>query len=151
MSFLHKVFRVVEEDEELLSQFPEFVKGAEFKVLSISKVGESTGMTSVQFKNGPYVHVKTATHPEIKGQDSWFWCFYCEDTMDQLKEIEELASDFFPEAPKNQFDGMEITVRLEEAKSRVNGYEPILCKPPPIISSSLKNSSNFLTGLSKHK
>lgn len=32
MSFLNKVFRVIEEDEELLSQFPEFVKGAEFKV-----------------------------------------------------------------------------------------------------------------------
>ena len=111
MNFLNKVFRVIEEDEELLSQFPEFVKGAEFKVLSISKVGESTGMTSVQFKNGPYVHVKTATHPEISGQDSWFWRFYSEE-IDHLEELEELSSDQYgssEDIPRNLFNGKDIT------------------------------------------
>lgn len=122
MSFLNKVFRVIEEDEELLSQFPEFVKGSEFKVLSISKVGESTGMTSVQFKNGPYVHVKTATHPEIIGQDSWFWCFYS-DEIDHLEELEELSSDQYgssEDVPRNLFNGKDITAQLYKMAGQEN-------------------------------
>lgn len=117
MNLVNKVFEIIEDDEELLMQFPELKKGVVFKVVTVAERDRDyeDGITSVKIKNGPYLHVN--------GRDSWFWCFYYEDTMDQLKEIEELASDFFPEAPKNQFDGMEITVRLEEAKSRVNGYE----------------------------
>lgn len=117
MTLVDKVFEIIEEDEELLMQFPEFKKGTVFKVVTVAERDRDyeDGITSVKIKNGPYLH--------INGRDSWFWCFYCEDTMNQLKEVEELASDFFPEAPMNTFDGMEITVRLEEAKNRVNGYE----------------------------
>ncbi|BAQ22730.1 inhibitor of host Lon protease [Edwardsiella phage PEi20] len=114
MKLVDKVFEIVEDDEELLIQFPEMKKGVTFKVVAVDN-DHADGITAVQIRNGKYIH--------INSKDSWFWCFYCGDTMHQLKEVEELASDFWPAKPMNTFDGMEITVRLEEAKTRVNGYE----------------------------
>lgn len=137
MSLVNKVFEIISDDEELQMQFPELKKGVVFKVVTVAERDRDyeDGITSVKIKNGPYLHVND--------RDSWFWCFYCEDTMDQLKEIEELASDFFPEAPKNQFDGMEITVRLEEAKSRVNGYEANLMQAAADYIQQLEKQLEF--------
>lgn len=116
MILVNKVFEIIEDDEELLMQFPELKKGTVFKVVTVAERDRDyeDGITSVKIKNGPYIHVN--------GRDSWFWCFYCEDTMDQLKEVEELASDFFPEAPMNLFEGREISECLENIADELNNY-----------------------------
>ena len=116
MNLVNKVFEIIEDDEELLMQFPELKKGVIFKVVTTAERDRDyeDGITSVKIKNGPYLHVN--------GRDSWFWCFYCEDTMDQLKEIEELASDFFPEVPSGQFDGLPIVERLDSIVDELGGY-----------------------------
>lgn len=116
MTLVDKVFEIIEEDEELLMQFPEFKKGTVFKVVTVAERDRDyeDGITSVKIKNGPYLH--------INGRDSWFWCFYCEDTMNQLKEVEELASDFFPEAPMNLFEGREISECLENIADELTSY-----------------------------
>lgn len=117
MSLVNKVFEIIEDDEELLEQFPEMKVGTVFKVITVDKEnGHEDGITSVKIKNGPYLH--------INARDSWFWCFYCEDGMYQLKEIEEYDSDLFPAVTLGFFDdGQPITDHLEAAKIRVNGYE----------------------------
>lgn len=125
MNILNKCFKIIEEDEELLAQFPEFVKGAEFKVLSIDArdYEHSDGIIAVQFKNGPYVHVKSATHPNMKAEESWFWCFYCTDNMDQLEELEELSSDQYgssEDIPRNLFNGKDITAQLYKMAGQEN-------------------------------
>lgn len=86
MSLIGKVFEIISDDEELQMQFPELKKGVVFKVVNVAERDRDyeDGITLIKIKDGPYLHVN--------GRDSWFWCFYCEDTMDQLKEIEELAS-----------------------------------------------------------
>lgn len=116
MSLIGKVFEIISDDDELLMQFPELKKGVVFKVVTTAERDRDyeDGITSVKIKNGPYLHVN--------GRDSWFWCFYCEDTMDQLKEIEELASDMFPEIPSGQFDGLPIVERLDAIVDELGGY-----------------------------
>ena len=116
MSLIGKVFEIITDDEELLMQFPELKKGVVFKVVTTAERDRDyeDGITSVKIKNGPYLHVN--------GRDSWFWCFYCEDTMDQLKEIEELASDMFPEVPTGMFDGLPIVERLDAIVDELGGY-----------------------------
>lgn len=116
MSLVGKVFEIIADDEELLMQFPELKKGVVFKVVTTAArdYDHEDGITSVKIKNGPYLHVN--------GRDSWFWCFYCEDTMGQLKEIEELASDVFPEIPSGQFDGAPIVERLDAIVDELGGY-----------------------------
>ena len=116
MNLVNKVFEIIEDDEELQMQFPELKKGVVFKVVTVAERDRDyeDGITSVKIKNGPYLHVN--------GRDSWFWCFYCEDTMDQLKEIEELASDMFPEIPSGQFDGLPIVERLDAIVDELGGY-----------------------------
>ena len=109
MSLIGKCFKIVEDDEELTMQFPEMIPDVEFKVLTM----ENDGITSVQIKNGPCIH--------IKERDSWFWCFYCKDTMHQIEEIEELASDQYPERIMNNlYQGVEITRQLEEISGELN-------------------------------
>lgn len=116
MSLIGKVFEIITDDEELLMQFPELKKGVVFKVVTTAERDRDyeDGITSVKIKDGPYLHVN--------GRDSWFWCFYCEDTMDQLKEIEELASDMFPEIPSGMFDGLPIVERLDNIVDELGGY-----------------------------
>lgn len=116
MNLVNKVFEIIEDDEELLMQFPELKKGVIFKVVTTAERDRDyeDGITSVKIKNGPYLHVN--------GRDSWFWCFYCEDTMHQLEEIEELASDMFPEVPSGQFDGLPIVERLDSIVDELGGY-----------------------------
>lgn len=116
MSLVNKVFEIISDDEELQMQFPELKKGVVFKVVTVAERDRDyeDGITSVKIKNGPYLHVN--------GRDSWFWCFYCEDTMDQLKEIEELASDMFPEIPTGLFDGLPIVERLDAIVDELGGY-----------------------------
>ncbi|QEA10556.1 inhibitor of host Lon protease [Enterobacter phage vB_EhoM-IME523] len=116
MSLVNKVFEIISDDEELQMQFPELKKGVVFKVVTVAERDRDyeDGITSVKIKNGPYLHVN--------GRDSWFWCFYCEDTMDQLKEIEELASDMFPEVPTGMFDGLPIVERLDAIVDELGGY-----------------------------
>lgn len=116
MSLVNKVFEIISDDEELQMQFPELKKGIVFKVVTVAERDRDyeDGITSVKIKNGPYLHVN--------GRDSWFWCFYCEDTMDQLKEIEELASDMFPEVPTSMFDGLPIVERLDAIVDELDGY-----------------------------
>ncbi|UIS65598.1 inhibitor of host Lon protease [Enterobacter phage vB_EclM_Q7622] len=116
MSLIGKVFEIITDDEELLMQFPELKKGVVFKVVTTAERDRDyeDGITSVKIKDGPYLHVN--------GRDSWFWCFYCEDTMDQLKEIEELASDMFPEVPTGMFDGLPIVERLDAIVDELGGY-----------------------------
>lgn len=116
MSLIGKVFEIISDDDELLMQFPELKKGVVFKVVTVAERDRDyeDGITSVKIKDGPYLHVN--------GRDSWFWCFYCEDTMDQLKEIEELASDMFPEIPSGTFDGLPIVERLDNIVDELVGY-----------------------------
>lgn len=116
MSLIGKVFEIISDDDELLMQFPELKKGVVFKVVTTAERDRDyeDGITSVKIKDGPYLHVN--------GRDSWFWCFYCEDTMDQLKEIEELASDMFPEVPTGMFDGLPIVERLDAIVDELGGY-----------------------------
>lgn len=116
MSLIGKVFEIISDDDELLMQFPELKKGVVFKVVTTAERDRDyeDGITSVKIKDGPYLHVN--------GRDSWFWCFYCEDTMGQLKEIEELASDMFPEIPTGLFDGLPIVERLDAIVDELGGY-----------------------------
>lgn len=117
MSLVNKVFEIISDDEELQMQFPELKKGVVFKVVTVAERDRDyeDGITSVKIKNGPYLHVN--------GRDSWFWCFYCEDTMDQLKEIEELASDQYgssEDVPRNLFNGKDITAQLYKMAGQEN-------------------------------
>lgn len=139
MSLVNKVFEIIEEDEELLMQFPEFKKGTIFKVVTVAERDRDyeDGITSVKIKNGPYLHVN--------GRDSWFWCFYCEDTMGQLKEIEELSSDFFPEAPApmNLFEGREISECLENIADELTSYNGSLVLQAAAYIRQLEKSLEF--------
>ena len=115
MNLVNKCFKVIEEDEELLMQFPEFKLDTEFKVITTDTGnGNPDGITSVQIKGGDYIHVNS--------RDSWFWCFYCQDTLRQIEEVEELASDVFPAVPMNLYEGHEITECLENIADELNNY-----------------------------
>lgn len=115
MSLINKCFKIIGDDDELTGQFPELVKGVEFKVVEVD-AELTSGITAVQIKNGPYIHVK--------GRDSWFWCLWCEETMEQLQEVEELASDQYPELPEmsNMYQGEEISKCLEDIADELNHY-----------------------------
>lgn len=142
MNLLNKCFKIVEDDEELRKQFPELEVGVEFKVVAVDNDDfspEKHGITAVQIKNGPYIHVKS--------RDTWFWCFYCSDTMYQLKEVEELASDFFPEAPKHLFDGKPIAERLSKlaknSDAEYDYYEGNLLRAAVIYIEQLEKQLAF--------
>lgn len=106
MNLVNKCFKIIEEDEELLDQFPEFKHGTEFKVISTDTAnGKPDGIIAVQIKGGDYIHVNS--------RDSWFWCFYCQDTLYQIEEIEELSSDQYkiPDTA-HLFKGRDIASQL---------------------------------------
>ena len=75
-------FEIIEEDDELVEQFPELTVGTQFKVVHMI----CEGIVAIQIKNGPYLSI--AENP-----NAWFWCFWMSDNYNQIKKIEELASD----------------------------------------------------------
>lgn len=83
MGLIGKQFEVVINDDELTEQFPQFVPGFKFQVVDVDKE-YATGITVViDLLTNKFITIKDPTpHGE-----SWFWCFYNEDTMRELKEI----------------------------------------------------------------
>lgn len=118
MNLINKCFRIITPDEELIKQFPELTPGTEFKVIETGNehVGEDAdGIIAVQIKNGPYIHVKS--------RESWFWCLFCEDTMNELEEIPELASDQYPAVDlSNLYQGAEMPDQLEAIADELNDW-----------------------------
>lgn len=86
MGLIGKQFEVIENDDELSEQFPMFIPGFKFQVISVVNEDdlEMCGITAVidLLTN----KIITINDPTPHGE-SWFWCFYSEDTMHQIKEI----------------------------------------------------------------
>lgn len=86
MELIGKQFEVIENDDELTEQFPQFVPGFKFQVINAVNEDdlETCGITAVidLLTN----KIITINDPTPFGE-SWFWCFYSEDTMHQIKEI----------------------------------------------------------------
>lgn len=110
-----RCYRIVREDGELISQWPELKPGCEFKACKV----ENGGVTALQVRGGRYINIK-------EEKDTWYWCFFCEDTSAEIEEIEELASD--PVDVINHmgiFGGRRISSCLsrEAAQENNDGYE----------------------------
>lgn len=104
---VNKCYRVIRADDELLEQFNQFVYGAEFRVVQML----NDGIVAVQFRNGPFVSIKN-------NPDSWFWCFYSSDTLEEhqmeLEEIVELSSSpINDENPIDALNGVPLKEILE--------------------------------------
>ena len=106
MNLVNKCFKIVKEDNDggVFDIYPELTIGTEFKVLSVDKENPD-GITSILIKNGPYLH--------IGSRESWYWCFWEQDTMDEIEEIEELSSDQYkiPDTA-HLFKGRDIASQL---------------------------------------
>lgn len=85
-----KFYKVLQEDEELLQQFPEFTLGTKFQVLQMKK--EPTGInykgiTKVKFNDGKEVSIKD-------NEDTWFWCFFLQTSAVE-KDLKEITPEDF--------------------------------------------------------
>lgn len=110
MELIGKQFEVILNDDELTEQFPVFIPGFKFQVISTANDDElkTFGITAVidLLTN----KIITINDPTPHGE-SWFWCFYSDDTMDQIKEIgqgEEVAT--LSEIKLNHFHGKIVPI-----------------------------------------
>lgn len=80
MISINKTYEVQKEDEELVAQFPQFVKGFQFRVVGMNKDGV---IAVIDIKNGNLISI--ANNPE-----AWFWCFYFSGDINTSKELAEI-------------------------------------------------------------
>lgn len=109
-----KCFRIVKEDNTLLQLFPMLTKGTEFRVLKT----EMNGATIIQVRNGPEL--------DIAGYDIPYWCFWSDDNMDELEEIEESANTPIKKVRyPSLYQGKPIVSQLYSVAGQENndGYE----------------------------
>lgn len=112
-------YKIIGEDFDVdsgtVSYHPEFKKGGEFKVVKIEVKSWCTGITAVQFRDGPLIDI--AEFP-----DSPFWAFYADNEITGLiQKIEELSSD--PIEVINDFNmyaGRPIAIALDKMASQEN-------------------------------
>ncbi|CCI88653.1 hypothetical protein BN80_079 [Yersinia phage phiR1-RT] len=94
---------------------PEFKKGAEFKVVKIEERRWVTGITAVQFRDGPLIDI--AEFP-----NSPFWAFYVDNEMAHLiEQFEEISSDPIEVINRiNMYAGRPIALALDKMASQEN-------------------------------
>lgn len=106
MNLVNKCFKIIEENNEggFFDIYPELTIDTEFKVLSVDKE-DPHAITAILLKNGIYLH--------IGSRESCFWCFWEQDTMNEIEEIEELSSDQYkiPDTA-HLFKGRDIASQL---------------------------------------
>lgn len=87
MISINKLYEVQKEDEELVAQFPQFVKGFQFRVVGMDKDGV---IAVIDIKTGNLISI--ANNPE-----AWFFCFYCSSDVSTAEELAEI--DIHDEIP----------------------------------------------------
>lgn len=93
MNYIGKCYRVLEDDEETMMQWPEIKTGFEFQILSTESIGYSndiTGATKIRcLKTNKVFDVNYPIDEQYNEGESWFWCII-HMTNSQLEEIESV-------------------------------------------------------------
>lgn len=93
MSYIGKCYRLLEDDEETMMQWPEIKTGFEFQVLRVESTGnssDSTGATKIRcLKTNKIFDVNYPIDEQYNEGESWFWCII-HMTDCQLEEIESV-------------------------------------------------------------
>lgn len=94
MNYIGKCYRLLEDDEETIMQWPEIKTGFEFQILSTESTGNSssdaTGATKIRcLKTNKVFDVNYPIDEQYNEGESWFWCIiHMADS--QLEEIESV-------------------------------------------------------------
>lgn len=114
MSYVGKCYRVLEDDEETMMQWPEIKTGFEFQVLRADGVGATRIRSLDTNKIFDIEYPLEARNPDYDDTHSWFWCVIHMTDSD----IEEIESVDLPEEDPtstgkirlNHFHGREVDI-----------------------------------------
>lgn len=114
MSYIGKCYRLLEDDEETIMQWPELKTGFEFQILRVQGDG-ATRIRCLSTNKIFDIEYSLEHHPECYDEThSWFWCLI-HLTDSDIKEIEpvDLPQDIKVSAGKirlNHFHGKEVDI-----------------------------------------
>lgn len=91
MNYIGKCYRLLEDDEETMNQWPELKTGFEFQILRVENVYENYGVTRLMcLKTSKIFDINfKLENPQYDTDESWFWCMiHMRDSA--IEEIPEL-------------------------------------------------------------